>query len=123
MHVGSVSVMKGPAPRSEELTALLATKVPRVRRYRQRVRAVPLGLGRPVWVDDQDFRIGHHVRHVAVGEPGGDEQVRDLVARVVEQPLDMGRPLWEVWLVDGLEHERWAIIAKVHHCMVDGIAG
>ncbi len=123
MHVGSVSVMEGPAPRYEELTALLAAKLPLVRRYRQRVRTVPLGLGRPVWVDDQDFRIGHHVRQVAVAAPGGDEELRDLVARVVEQPLDMAKPLWEVWLVDGLEDHRWAIIAKVHHCMVDGIAG
>ncbi|PVZ05337.1 WS/DGAT/MGAT family O-acyltransferase [Actinomycetospora cinnamomea] len=123
MHVGSVSIMEGPGPRSEELTALLATKLARVPRYRQRVRTVPLGLGRPVWVDDQDFRIDDHVRHAAVAEPGGDEQLRDLVARIVEQPLDMTRPLWEVWLVDGLEDGRWAIIAKVHHCMVDGIAG
>jgi diacylglycerol O-acyltransferase / wax synthase len=123
MHVGSVSVMEGPAPRYEELTELLATKLPLVRRYRQRVRTVPLALGRPVWVDDQDFRIGRHVRQVAVGEPGADEQLRGLVASVVERPLDMTRPLWEVWLVDGLEDDRWAIIAKVHHCMVDGIAG
>lgn len=123
MHVGSVSVMEGRAPRPEELTGLLAAKLPRVPRYRQRVRTVPLGLGRPVWVDDQDFRIGRHVRQVAVPEPGGDDRLRDLIARVVEQPLDMTRPLWEVWLVDGLEDDRWAIIAKVHHCMVDGIAG
>ena len=123
MHVGSVSVMEGPAPRYEELTGLLAARLPLVRRYRQRVRTVPLGLGRPVWVDDQDFRIGHHVRQVAVTAPGGDGELRDLVARVVEQPLDMAKPLWEVWLIDGLEDHRWAIIAKVHHCMVDGIAG
>jgi WS/DGAT/MGAT family acyltransferase len=123
MHVGSVSVMEGPAPRYEELTGLLATKLPLVRRYRQRVRTVPLALGRPVWVDDQDFRIDQHVHHATVVAPGGDEHLRDLVARVVEQPLDMTRPLWEVWLVDGLEDDRWAIIAKVHHCMVDGIAG
>lgn len=123
MHVGSVSVMEGPAPRYEELTALLAARLPLVPRYRQRVRTVPLGLGRPVWVDDQDFRIGHHVRQVAVTAPGGDDELRDLVARVVEQPLDMAKPLWEVWLVDGLEDHRWAVIAKVHHCMVDGIAG
>jgi diacylglycerol O-acyltransferase / wax synthase len=123
MHVGSVSVMEGPVPRYEELTALLAAKLPLVRRYRQRVRTVPLDLGRPVWVDDQDFRIDRHVRQVAVGGPGDDEQLRDLVARLVERPLDMTRPLWEVWLVDGLEDGRWAIVAKVHHCMVDGIAG
>jgi diacylglycerol O-acyltransferase / wax synthase len=123
MHVGSVSVLAGPAPRYEDLTTLLTAKLPQVPRYRQRVRTVPLGLGRPVWVDDQDFRIADHVRHVDLPAPGGDEQLRDLVARVVEQPLDLKKPLWEVWKVDGLEDDRWAIIAKVHHCMVDGIAG
>jgi diacylglycerol O-acyltransferase len=123
MHVGSVSVLEGPPPGRGELTELLAGKLSRVPRYRQRVRTVPLGLGRPVWVDHQDFRIGHHVRHVTVHPPGGDEQLRDLVARVVEQPLDLAEPLWEVWQVDGLEDDRWAVIAKVHHCMVDGIAG
>lgn len=122
MHVGSVSVMEGPAPRCAELTALLSAKLPRVPRYRQRVRTVPLGLGRPVWVDDQDFRIDQHVHHAVVPAPGGDEQLRDLVARLVEHPLDMTRPLREVWLVDGLEDDRWAIIAKIHHCRVDGIA-
>ncbi|MFC5139790.1 wax ester/triacylglycerol synthase family O-acyltransferase [Actinomycetospora rhizophila] len=123
MHVGSVSIMEGPAPALAELTVLLAAKLPRVRRYRQRVRTTPLGLGRPVWVDDRDFRIDHHIRHVVVDEPGRDEQLRDLIARIVGQPLDMARPLWEVWQVDGLEDDRWAIVAKVHHCMVDGIAG
>lgn len=123
MHVGSVSLLEGPAPRYEDLTELLTARLARVPRYRQRVRTVPLGLGRPVWVDDQGFRTRDHVRHVAVPAPGGDEQLRELVARVVEQPLDMAKPLWEVWLVDGLEDDRWAIIAKVHHCMVDGIAG
>lgn len=123
MHVGSVSLMEGPAPRYEDLTALLAAKLPLVRRYRQRVRTVPLGLGRPVWVDDRDFRIDQHVRHATVAAPGGDEQLRDLIAGVVEQPLDLSRPLWEVWLVEGLPDGGWAIIAKVHHCMVDGIAG
>ena len=86
MHAGSVSMMEGSAPWYDDLTGLLAAKLPLVRRYRQRVRTVPVGLGRPVWVDDHDFRIGHHVRHVAVRAPGGYEQLRDLVARDVEQP-------------------------------------
>jgi WS/DGAT/MGAT family acyltransferase len=123
MHVGSVSVMEGPAPRPDEVTALLAAKLPRVPRYRQRVRTVPLGLGRPVWIDDQDFRVHDQVRHVVVPAPGGDEQLLEVVAKVVERPLDMAKPLWEVWLLDGLVGDRWAIVAKVHHCMVDGIAG
>lgn len=123
MHVGSVSVMEGPAPSGDELAELLIAKLPRVPRYRQRVRTVPLGLGRPVWVDDQDFRITDHVHRDTVPPPGGDQQLRELIARIVGRPLDMTAPLWEVWLVDGLEDERWAIVAKVHHCMVDGIAG
>ena len=123
MHVGSVSLMEGPAPSDADLSGLLAAKLPGVPRYRQRVRTVPFGLGRPLWVDDEDFRMAHHVRRVALPAPGGSEQLRDLVSRVMEQRLDLARPLWEVWLVDGLEDGRWAIIAKVHHCMVDGIAG
>jgi diacylglycerol O-acyltransferase / wax synthase len=115
--------MEGPAPRPDEVTALLAAKLPWVPRYRQRVRTVPLGLGRPVWIDDQDFRVHDQVRHVVVPAPGGGEQLLEVVAKVVERPLDMAKPLWEVWLLDGLVGDRWAIVAKVHHCMVDGIAG
>lgn len=123
MHVGSVSVLEGPVPELEELESLVAAKLSHVPRYRQRVRPVPLGLGRPVWVDDRDFAPGRHIRHLSVPAPGGDDEVREAVARVLEQPLDLTRPPWEVWLVDGLAGERWALIAKVHHCMVDGIAG
>ncbi|NMO92331.1 wax ester/triacylglycerol synthase family O-acyltransferase [Actinomycetospora sp. TBRC 11914] len=123
MHVGSVSVLEGPPPSLGELEGLVAAKLRHVPRYRQRVRPVPLGLGRPVWVDDRDFELGHHVRHVTVPGPGGDEEVRAAVARILEQPLDLTRPPWEVWLVDGLAGDRWAVVAKVHHCMVDGIAG
>jgi WS/DGAT/MGAT family acyltransferase len=123
MHVGSVSVLEGPVPGLGDVEGLVAAKLRDVPRYRQRVRTVPLGLGRPVWVDDQDFSLHHHVRHTTVPAPGGDEQVRDVVARVLEQPLDLTRSPWELWLVDGLVGGRWAIIAKVHHCMVDGIAG
>ena len=123
MHVGSVSVLEGPAPEDEDLVGLLAAKLSRVPRYRQGVRTVPLGLGRPVWVDDQRFDVRHHVRHAVVPGPGGDDALRGLVARILEQPLDLDRPLWEVWLVDGLEDGRWVLVAKVHHCMVDGIAG
>jgi WS/DGAT/MGAT family acyltransferase len=94
-----------------------------VPRYRQRVREVPMQLGRPVWVDDPHFQILYHVRHTAVPGPGSDEQLRNLAGRVLGQRLDMAKPLWELWLVEGLAENRWAIISKVHHCMVDGIAG
>jgi WS/DGAT/MGAT family acyltransferase len=123
MHVGSVSVFEGPAPSYGDLVRLLLGKMPLVPRYRQRVRPVPMHLGRPLWVDDEHFQILYHVRHTAVPQPGGREQLRNLAGRVLGQRLDMTKPLWEVWLVEGLEDGRWAIISKVHHCMVDGVAG
>ncbi|MGY1786393.1 WS/DGAT/MGAT family O-acyltransferase [Geodermatophilus sp. SYSU D00698] len=123
LHVGSVAVFEGPAPSYGDLVRLLLSKLPLVPRYRQRVREVPFNLGRPLWVDDPHFQILYHVRHTAVPKPGGEEQLRNLAGRVLGQRLDMAKPLWEVWLVEGLEDDRWAIISKVHHCMVDGIAG
>jgi diacylglycerol O-acyltransferase / wax synthase len=123
MHVGSVSVFEGPAPTYGDLVRLLLSKLPDVPRYRQRVRTLPLNLGRPVWVDDEHFQILYHVRHSAVPAPGTTEQLRNLAGRVFAQRLDREKPLWEVWLVEGLEDGRWAIISKVHHCLVDGVAG
>jgi diacylglycerol O-acyltransferase / wax synthase len=123
MHVGSVAVFEGPAPTYGDIVRLLLSKLPLVPRYRQRVRPVPMQLGRPMWVDDPHFQILYHVRHTAVPSPGSDEQLRNLAGRVLGQRLDMAKPLWELWLVEGLADNRWAIISKVHHCMVDGIAG
>ncbi|WP_233517537.1 WS/DGAT/MGAT family O-acyltransferase [Geodermatophilus marinus] len=123
LHVGSVAVFEGPAPSYGDVVRLLLAKLPLVPRYRQRVRTVPLGLGRPLWVDDPHFQILYHVRHTAVPGPGGEEQLRNLAGRVLGQRLDLAKPLWELWLVEGLEDDRWALISKVHHCMVDGIAG
>ena len=102
---------------------LLVAKLPRVPRYRQRVRTTPLHLGRPAWVDDEHFEILYHVRHTAVPAPGGAEQLRNLAGRLFAQRLDLAKPLWEMWLVEGLEGGRWAVISKVHHCMIDGVAG
>src|SRR5439155_17017915 len=123
MHVGSVVVFDGPAPAYGDVVRLLLAKLPQVPRYRQRVRTVPLHLGRPVWVDDEHFQILYHVRHTAVPAPGGDEQLRNLAGRVFAQRLDLAKPLWEIWLVEGLQDNRWALISKTHHCMVDGVAG
>jgi diacylglycerol O-acyltransferase len=123
MHVGSVAVFEGPAPSYGDVVRLLLSKLPLVPRYRQRVRPVPLQLGRPLWADDPHFQILYHVRHTAVPSPGSDEQLRNLAGRVLGQRLDMAKPLWELWLVEGLADNRWAIISKVHHCMVDGVAG
>jgi WS/DGAT/MGAT family acyltransferase len=123
MHVGSVAVFEGPAPSYGDIVRLLLSKLPLVPRYRQRVRPVPMQLGRPLWADDPHFQILYHVRHTAVPSPGSDEQLRNLAGRVLGQRLDMAKPLWELWLVEGLADGRWAIISKVHHCMVDGVAG
>jgi diacylglycerol O-acyltransferase len=123
MHVGSVAVFEGPAPTYGDVVRLILGKLPKVPRYRQRVRPVPMQLGRPLWVDDPHFQILYHVRHTAVPRPGSEEQLRNLAGRVLGQRLDMAKPLWELWLVEGLADDRWALISKVHHCMVDGVAG
>jgi WS/DGAT/MGAT family acyltransferase len=123
MHVGSVAVFEGPPPSYGDLVRLLLAKLPQVPRYRQRVRTVPMNLGRPVWTDDAHFEILYHVRHTAVPAPGRAEQLRNLAGRVFAQRLDLAKPLWEMYLVEGLADGRWAIISKVHHCMIDGVAG
>ena len=123
LHIASCAVFEGPAPTVDELRRLIAGKLPLVPRYRQRVRFVPLQLGRPVWVDAPDFRVDDHVFRVALPEPGDDGQLHGLMAWLMELELDRDRPLWESWLVEGLAGGRWAIISKVHHCMVDGVGG
>lgn len=123
MHIGSVSIMEGPPPRYERFRDGVAAKLPLVRRYRQVVRTVPFDLGRPVWVDDPYFNIEYHIRHTALPKPGNDAQLHNLVGRVMAQQLDRNRPLWEMWVVEGLTEGRWAIVSKVHHCMVDGVSG
>ncbi len=122
MHVGSIAIVEGPAPRREEFDTFVAGKLPLVPRYRQKVRIPPFQFGRPVWVDDPHFNIGYHLRHTALAQPGGEEELRTLVGRLMSQRLDRHRPLWETWIVEGLEDGAWALISKTHHCMVDGIA-
>jgi WS/DGAT/MGAT family acyltransferase len=123
MAIASIAVFQGPAPAYEEVLAWIADRLPAVPRYRQKLRTVPLRLGRPVWVDDPDFDLGYHVRRVALPEPGEYRQLTDLMARVMSERLDRGHPLWEDWVVEGLARDRWALISKVHHCMIDGIGG
>jgi len=123
MHIGSVAVFEGPAPTRQDLMQLFEAKLPRVPRYRQVVRTTPFGLFRPVWTDDNQFNIRHHVRQGTVPAPGSPEQLRAVAAKLFALRLDRSRPLWEEWLLDGLEGGRWAIVSKIHHCMVDGIGG
>jgi diacylglycerol O-acyltransferase / wax synthase len=122
MHVGGVSIFEGPPPPFEDFQARVASKLPLVPRYRQTVRFVPVALSRPVWVDDQHFNLSYHVRRTALPRPGGDTELKTLVARVMSQNLDRAKPLWEMWVVEGLDDDRWALLSKVHHCMVDGVA-
>jgi WS/DGAT/MGAT family acyltransferase len=123
MHIGSVAVFEGPPPEPEDFARMVEGKLPAVPRYRQKVRFVPLQLARPVWVDDPHFQLGYHLRHTALAAPGRDRELRNLVGRVMSQQLDRHKPLWEMWIVEGLEHDHWALVSKVHHCMVDGVSG
>jgi len=123
LQIASVSVFEGPPPTYGEFMRAVVARLVKLPRFRQRVRRVPLDLGRPVWIDDPHLQLLYHVRHTAVPAPGGVEELRNLAGRVLGQRLDLSRPLWEMWLVEGLEQGRWAIISKVHHCMVDGVGG
>ncbi|HMD56281.1 MAG TPA: wax ester/triacylglycerol synthase family O-acyltransferase [Solirubrobacteraceae bacterium] len=123
MHIGSVGVFEGPAPSREELAAVLTARLPLVPRYRQVVRRAKLGIGRPLWVDDPHFNIDYHVRSTGIPAPGGDGELQRVVARVMSHQLDRNKPLWETWIVEGLDEGRWALISKIHHCMADGVAG
>jgi diacylglycerol O-acyltransferase / wax synthase len=122
MHIGGVSIFEGPPPSFDELSDMVRGKLHHTPRYRQKVRFVPLGVSEPMWVDDPYFDVAYHLRHSAVPPPGTDEQLRTMAARVFSQHLDRARPLWEIWMVEGLENGRWALLSKVHHCMVDGVA-
>ena len=122
MHLGSLAVFR--TPRSgfsyEKLLSLVEQRLVLVPRYRQKVREVAFGLARPVWVDDSDFDITYHIRRSALPKPGTDEQLHDLVARLTSRPLDRSRPLWEMYLVEGLTKNRFAIFTKSHSALVDG---
>jgi WS/DGAT/MGAT family acyltransferase len=123
MHVAGVTVFDGGAPAYEELVEQIRLRLHLVPRYRQRLAFVPFNQGRPVWVDDPYFNLTYHVRHTALPRPGGEEQLKRLAGRVVSQPLDRTRPLWELWLVEGLTEDRFALLSKTHHALVDGISG
>ena len=123
MHMGSVGIFEGPAPPQDVVLAAVAGKLHLVPRYRQRVRFPPLALARPIWVDDSHFHLDYHVRRTALPAPGGDEELRNLVGRVMAQKLDRSKPLWEMWIAEGFGDDRWALVNKLHHCMADGVSG
>ncbi|HEX8064895.1 MAG TPA: wax ester/triacylglycerol synthase family O-acyltransferase [Thermoleophilaceae bacterium] len=124
MHVAGVMVFSGSPPEHREIVEALETKLHLVPRYRQRLAFVPLGQGRPRWVDDPHFNLDYHVRTTALPEPGTEDQLRALAGRVLSQKLDRDKPLWEMWVVHGLHGgDRFAIVSKTHHALVDGISG
>lgn len=123
MHVAGCMVFDGRAPAYEDLVEEIVSRLHLVPRYRQRLAFVPFSQGRPVWVDDPHFNINFHVRHTALPRPGGDEELKRLCGRVFSQSLDRARPLWELWLVEGVSDNRFAVLSKTHHALVDGISG
>jgi WS/DGAT/MGAT family acyltransferase len=123
MHVGGLTIFEGPPPALDDFLDHLRGRLHLVPRYRQKLASPPLESGRPVWVDDPDFNLEYHVRHAALPEPGDEEQLLSLVGRIFSQRLDRSKPLWETWFVEGLEDNRFALISKTHHALIDGIAG
>jgi WS/DGAT/MGAT family acyltransferase len=129
MHVASVAIFeREPLANAaggidiDRITAHIASRLHRIPRYRERLAYIPVE-GHPVWVDDDCFNLHYHVRHTALPHPGGERQLKRLCARVMSQQLDRGKPLWEAWIVEGLQRDRVAMICKAHHCMIDGVSG
>jgi diacylglycerol O-acyltransferase / wax synthase len=129
MHVTGVALFDAAPLKTDEggidmerIKAHIRSKLQYIPRYRQRLEWVPYDR-RPVWVDDELFNFDYHVRHTSLPRPGSDLQLRDLAGRIVSTKLDRNRPLWELWVVEGLSNDRFAVIAKIHHCMIDGLSG
>jgi diacylglycerol O-acyltransferase / wax synthase len=123
MHVGAILVFEGPPPKYVDLVEHVRGRLSQVPRFRQRLVVPPLEAGRPLWADDVNFNLTYHIRHTGLPEPGGEDALKRLAGRVFSQQLDRSKPLWELWLVQGLERNRFAILTKTHHAMVDGISG
>ncbi len=127
MHVAGVTIFDAGPLRTPDggidigkIRKYVASRLDLIPRYRQRIMRIPLE-NHPVWVDDDRFNLEYHVRHTALPRPGGDEQLKRLTGRIVSQQLDRGKPLWELWIVEGLDGDRIAMISKSHHCMIDGV--
>src|SRR6188768_1805843 len=123
MHVGAILIFEGPPPLYVDLVEHIRGRLSLVPRFRQRLVAPPLEAGRPLWADDVNFNLKYHIRHTALPEPGGETQLMRLAGRIFSQRLDRSKPLWEMWLIQGLERDRFAILTKTHHASVDGISG
>jgi WS/DGAT/MGAT family acyltransferase len=123
MHIGAVTIFEGPAPPFTAVLEHLRSRLHLVPRYRQKLAYPPLETGRPLWIDDPTFNLEYHLRHSALPAPGTEQQLYRLAARIASQQLDRSKPLWECWFVEGLEGNRFALIFKTHHALVDGVSG
>jgi diacylglycerol O-acyltransferase / wax synthase len=123
MHVGGLTIAEGPPPPMEDFLEQIRERLHLVPRYRHKLASTALDSGRPVWVDDPNFSLEYHVRHTALPTPGTWVQLQSLAARIFSQQLDRSKPLWEMWLIEGLKDDRFALITKTHHSLIDGIAG
>ncbi len=128
MHVASVGIFeRGPLANDggvdfERILAVVEAGLRRAPRFRQKLARIPIS-GRPVWVDDEHFNLAYHVRHTCLPVPGDERLLKRLAGRILSQKLDRSKPMWELWVVEGLEGDRFALITKVHHCLIDGISG
>lgn len=122
MHIAALLLFDGEAPPYEDVCRKISSRLDLAPRYRQRLAPVPYGQGRPCWVDDVHFNIHYHVRHTALPAPGGERELQDLCARLLSQRLDRNKPLWEMWLIEGLEDGGFALLSKSHHALVDGVS-
>jgi diacylglycerol O-acyltransferase len=123
MHVGAIMIFEGPAPGYDDLLEHVRSRLHLVPRFRQKLAFPPVQAGRPFWVDSPNLNLEYHVRHSALPAPGSEEQLRRMAARVFSQQLDRSKPLWELWLVQGLTRNRFALVTKTHHAVVDGVSG
>ena len=123
MHIGALAIFDGEPPGLDEFLAHIESRLHLVPRYRQKLATPPLETGRPLWVDDPTFNLAYHVRHTALPAPGDEDALLALAARVFSQRLDRSKPLWELWLVEGLRERGFALLSKTHHALVDGISG
>ncbi|CAN5586600.1 wax ester/triacylglycerol synthase family O-acyltransferase [soil metagenome] len=123
MHVGAVMIFEGPPPGYDDFLEHVHSRLHLVPRFRQRLAFPPAQTGRPFWVDDPNFNLSYHVRHSALPAPGSEEQLQNIAGRLYSQALDRTKPLWEIWLVQGLEKNRFALVNKTHHALVDGVSG
>ncbi|CAB4957482.1 unannotated protein [freshwater metagenome] len=123
MHIGGLTVFEGPPPPFTEVLETIRGRLHLLPRYRQRLEHAPLGSGNPVWIDDPAFNLEYHVRRTALPAPGKRDQLREATAQIFSQRLDRSKPLWELWIIEGIETDRWAMISKTHHALIDGLSG